>query len=177
MSALVAQLGKGALAVLGFTLLLALTPSCARSVWELPDGVVARPADRGKLLVGGIYASTTPNDTSCCWVQRESRFRVEKSEPATDLAIEIFLPDYPFFREHRQAMDVTLNGTFRFHKCCFGPGSHTALFSLPRAVADSTQPIDVAMMLSESFVPAKVGRSSDDRHLAAVLVSVGLRQL
>lgn len=168
---------KGAIAVLTLALLLALTPSCARSVWDLPDGVVASPADRGKYLVGGIYPSTTPNDLSCCWVQRESRFRVKKSEPATDLGIEIFLPDVAFFREHHQGMDVTLNGTYRYHKCCFAPGDHTALFPLPRELRDSVQPIDVAMSFRESFVPAKLHWGSDNRRLAAVLVAATLRQL
>lgn len=144
----------------------------------MPDGVVANPADRGKTLVGGIYPSTTPNDVSCCWVRRQSRFLVEKSEPATDLAIEIYLPDIAFFGEHPQSMDVTLDGTDRFHKCCIRSGDHTVLVRLPRRLQDSVQPIDVAMSLSESFVPAKVmNGSSDERALAAVLVGATLRQL
>ena len=177
MSTIAARFGKRAIAVLSLTLLLAVTPSCARSVWELPEGVVARPADRGKLIVGGIYPSTTPNDSSCCWVQRESRFLVGRSAPGTDLAIEIFLPDYTFFREHLQAMDVTLNGTHRFHKCCFSPGTHTALVPLPRKLQESTQPIEVAMTFSESFVPAKLNVSPDKRPLAAVLIAVEVREL
>jgi len=169
---------KDTIAVLCSALLFAVASGCARSsVWEMPDGVLTTPADRGKLVVGGIYPSTTPNDTSCCWVQRRSRFLVEKSEPATDLAIEIFLPDIVFFREHPQGMDVTLDGAYRFHKCCFGPGDHTVLLTLPHRLQDSVQPIDVAMSLSESFVPAKLHWRSDKRPLAAILLGVTLDQL
>jgi hypothetical protein len=172
-----ASLRRGAIATLRFTLLLALTSSCAPSVWELPEGVVVNPADRGKTLVGGIYPNTTPNSTSCCWIQPRARFLVPKTEPATDLGIEIFLPDIAFFRKHPQGMDVTLAGTYRFHKCCFGPGDHTALFTLPRALQASAQPIDVALSLRESFVPAQLHWNSDTRRLAAILVAVTLRQL
>ena len=176
MSTLLARVRRAAIAVLASTLVLALTVSCARSAWEMPDGVVTSPADRGKFIVGGIYPSTLPNDTSCCWVQRKSHFLVEKYEPATDLAIELFLPDIAFVRQHPQRMDVTLDGAYRFHKCCIGPGDHTVLITLPRRLQDSVQPIDVAMSLSESFVPAKLHSSSDERSLAAILLGATLRQ-
>jgi hypothetical protein len=165
------------IAVLASALVLALTVSCARSAWQMPDGIVTSPADRGKLVVGGIYPSTVPNDASCCWVQRNSRFRVEKSEPATDLAIEIFLPDIVFLRKHPQGIDVTLDGAYRFHKCCFGPGDHTVFFTLPHRLQDSVQSIDVALSFTESFVPAKLHWRSDERSLAAILLGATPRQL
>ena len=155
---------------------LAVMSGCAPSVWEMPDGVVTRPADRGKVLVGGIYPNMVQDGGSCCWVRRRSRFLVEKPEAATDLAIEIYLPDNAVFRAHRQGMDVTLDGTYRFRKCCFGPGDHTALLTLPREIQASTQPIDVAMTFRESFVPAQLTRSADVRPLAAVLVGATLRR-
>ncbi|HEV2740928.1 MAG TPA: hypothetical protein VGU66_20390 [Candidatus Elarobacter sp.] len=168
---------RTALVAAALLLLPAVTSGCSSSVWIVPDGVMTTPADRGKVVLDGIYPNTTADDGSCCWVQRRSRFLVKKAEAATDLAIEIYLPDFAVFRAHRQAMDVTLDGTYRFHKCCYSPGTHTALFPLPRKLQESTQPIEVAMTFSESFVPAKLKVSPDQRPLAAVLVAVELREL
>ena len=150
---------------------------CAQSSWSLPDGILASPSDRGKLVVGGIYAATTRDDQSCCWVRRQSQFRVARTQPATDLVIEIYLPDVAVFRDRPQAVDITLNGSYRFHKCCYGPGDHAVLLNLPPAIRDAKEPIDVSMTMRETFVPARaLETSNDQRSLAAILVGVTFRQ-
>jgi hypothetical protein len=150
---------------------------CSRTTWTVPFGVVTGPGDDGKPLVGGIYASQTPGDQSCCWVARESRFRVARTGPATDLAITIYLPDVAFFHDHPQAVDVTLDGSYRFRKCCYRKGVHTMLFTLPATLRDATRPLDVAMTMRETFVPAdQTPGNTDRRQLAAILVSADFRQ-
>jgi hypothetical protein len=165
---------RAALALFFATLV--TVPGCSRTAWTLPFGVVTNPGDYGKPLVGGIYPSQTPGDQSCCWVARQSRFRVARTGPATDLAITIYLPDVASLHDRPQAVDVTLDGSYRFRKCCYRKGLHTMLFTLPATLRDAAQPIDVAMTMRETFVPADATPGSTDRRqLAAILVSADFR--
>ncbi|HTD34288.1 MAG TPA: hypothetical protein VK665_11540 [Candidatus Elarobacter sp.] len=150
--------------------------ACAPA-WRLPDGVLADPAERGKLLVGGIYASTDPNDPSCCGMQRRAEFDVEKDGPASDLAIQFYLPDIPFFRRHAQSAGVALDGRPQGTRCCFGPGMHTLLVRLPPALARSDGRVHVVLTMKYAFVPKEQHINGDVRSLSAILVQTDFRSL
>jgi hypothetical protein len=146
----------------------------ASTVWNLPDGVVVDAPSRGQAVVGGIYAQTGATDP-CCWVQRRSTFTMVKSDPATDLAVQLYFPALRYFEAHPQSVAVTLDGTWHFTKCCYKSGTHTLLFSLPAELRSRNGPVHVAMTMREDFVPARLGIGQDPRSLAAVLVAAEFR--
>ena len=145
-----------------------------RTVWNLPDGVMVDAPSRGKAVVGGIYAQTAATDP-CCWVRRTSAFSVLKSEPATDFAVQLYLPPIKYFRAHPQSVSVTLDGKWHFTKCCYVSGTHTLLFSLAPELRARNGPVQVAMTMREEFVPARIGVGQDPRPLAAVFVAAEFR--
>ncbi len=148
--------------------------ACAPA-WRLPDGIVADPAERGKPLVGGIYASTDPNDASCCAIRRRAEFDVEKDGPAQDLAIQFYLPDIPFFHRHAQSVGVALEGRPQPERCCFGPGMHMLLIRLPPALARRSGRVHVVLTMKYAFVPKEEHINGDVRPLAAILVQTDFR--
>ena len=159
----------------GLAILLAATGGCSRSPLILPEGVITPGGGDARGVVDGIYPVTSPAD-ACCWVQPRSHFRVAAPEAMTDLAIQIFVPDIPMFHARPEGMVVTINGTYRVTKCCYSPGEHTALVTVPPSLRESTNPLDVSLAMRDGFVPSKMNpKSGDSRLLAVVLVGVGYR--
>jgi hypothetical protein len=151
-----------------------LLAGCGGSSATWPKGVVIDPARENSPLVGGIYAGP-PNDPSCCWTKRNVTFNVEKSGNATELAVTTYLPATPTFQKHPQGYRAIVGGSAPIAACCFGPGFHTVLFSLPASLQDRTGMVAVRLEMSQTFVPAREGFPGDARELAVILRSVDFR--
>ncbi|HEX3550159.1 MAG TPA: hypothetical protein VHT53_07290 [Candidatus Elarobacter sp.] len=141
----------------------------------MPIGVVAAPQDRGKVLVDGVYASSGDRPDPCCFMQRRAVVRVQKDEPATDLAVEIYVPDIAEYRRRPQSLSVSLDGGPPMRRCCIGPGDHTLLFRLPASLRARTGTLPLALEAGETFVPIAAHVSPDTRTLSVMLIAVTFR--
>lgn len=136
----------------------------------VPDGIVVPDAPPGA-LVGGIYTGRFANDPNCCFAVGDATFHVRKTEPATDLALKVYIPDARTYRRRPQGFTATLDGRYRIDRCCFRPGLHTILFPLPQPLRAANGSIGVALHMRETFVPSQDGLSRDDsRRVSIVLV-------
>jgi hypothetical protein len=151
--------------------------ACSQVAWTLPDGVLASEADLGRPMVGGIYASNVAEDPTCCWIGKTAHFSVEKEGPATDLALQFYVPNARTFRVHPQGLLVTINSGTPYKRCCFSPGLHTLLVPLPHALRMQTGRVVVDLTVKVTFVPARDGFAADRRTLGTVLHAVDFRTL
>ena len=149
---------------------LALGGCASRASSALPPGVIVDGAKPGA-LVDGIYAKR-PDENTCCFADREARFRVAKPEADTDFMLRVYVPDVASYRRSPLSLTVTLD-RYRSERCCLKPGMHTLLLRLPPDLRRRTGTVGVAVRASESFVPAREGQGGDPRRLAYVIVSAG----
>lgn len=148
-----------------------LLAGCAQAHYRtVPDGVVL-PTAPAFADVGGIRTGG-PVDPTCCWAGPDASFQVRKDAPATDLAVQIYIPKYATFVREQQGIDAEVEGRRLGSRCCFGPGLHTLLFRLPADVRERDGILRVGLRARKAFVPSREHVGPETVPFAYVLVSV-----
>jgi len=159
-------------AALGAAVALGLGGCTSTQAATMPIGVVVPPQDRGKPLVDGVYASSGERGDPCCWMGPRAHVRAQKDEAATDLAVEVYVPDLEPYRHRAVTLGIAVENGPVYRRCCLTPGGHTILVRLAPELRDRIGTLDVDLQPSESFVPRRGG---DMRRLSILLVAVTFR--
>jgi O-antigen ligase len=127
-----------------------------------PDGLSARGA-----IVKGIYPGTDAGN--CCWMSESAQLRLAVPRGADTLLLNVYVPQFAAPRAG-QSLRVRVDTAPPQLRCCFGPGEHELLFSLPRPVRSNT--VSIELRAGSTFVPKAIGLNNDPRHLSILLRGV-----
>src|SRR5665213_260489 len=118
----------------------------------------------------GVYPAA--DEGGCCWIGDSALLRLNAPANAASMIVTIFVPDFQPFRNAAEALNVGVDGLPLQRICCFARGLHQFAVALP-----SRRPsvIDVTIVPSIWFVPAKIGIGGDTRRLSVLLRGIDYR--
>ena len=145
------------------------------AVGVLPDGVLVEPAGKGTRpgLQGGIYLGRDSNDTKCCFMGGEAKFRTPISPGAKVLQVTLYLPeDIPIYARRLESATVTLSGEPPAVFRRLQPGVRVLEVPLQRSGARIAA---VTITAGYAWTPKAVLKNRDPRPLSFYLKGVRSR--
>jgi hypothetical protein len=122
----------------------------------------------------GLYASTSRDGASCCWIAPEAVLPVLVDAGTRDLDIRVYLPSYQPFQRQGQSITISAPET--------GTSTHTVPLGNSDVIVHLVHPVSKAGVVrlhvrsAAVLVPSALGINGDQRRLALIVRSVEARR-